>query len=95
MIPNCHNGAHSPAGSAPPMQEPTYCQMNANRLTVAQCTPPAPYIRRGPSLPHDRRLHGAEVRSTQDRFSRNPMTGYSSARMRESSSRARRTRFNG
>lgn len=30
MMPNCHNGVHSPAGSAPPMQEPTYCQMNWN-----------------------------------------------------------------
>jgi len=61
MMPNCHNGAHSPAGSAPPMQEPTYCQMNANLPTVAQCTPPALSNRRVPSSPDDRRLGGAEV----------------------------------
>lgn len=35
MIPNCHNGAHSPAGNWPPMQDPTYCQMNANLPTRA------------------------------------------------------------
>jgi hypothetical protein len=43
------------------MHEPTYCQMNANLSTVAQCTPPAPTIRRVPSSPDDGRLRDAAV----------------------------------
>jgi len=35
MIPNCHKGAHSPAGNVPPMHAPTYCQIKSNLLTQA------------------------------------------------------------
>lgn len=59
MMPNCHNGAHSPAGIAPPMQEPTYCQMNSNLPILAQFTPPGRPSRRSPSSVNDSSLRAS------------------------------------
>lgn len=39
MIPNCHKGAHSPAGNWPPMHDPMYCQMKSNLPTRAAFAP--------------------------------------------------------
>jgi hypothetical protein len=33
MMPNCHNGAHSPDGNCPARHWPTNCQMKENLLT--------------------------------------------------------------